>query len=286
MPVRNGGDQIKVALESLLNQTFADFQIVVSDNCSTDNTVATCEEFAGRDSRIRIVRQSDNLGIYGNFRFTLGQANSPYFMWACHDDRWAPEFIEKNLRNLEENPRAIGSISKVRLLFPDGSVAPAKGTVPLVGDPWERVREFLAQPSEASRFYSVFRTGDLRASFPDDIDVFGYDYVVLALAALRGEFLEVDDVLMEREAHDYLYYQRHFVARRPTLMKRWFAKRDLVAKINEKMSPPYGVGVRRALFMLQVRHAAQYAAYRFPLLLIALGALRIGPRVSTDSGHI
>jgi glycosyltransferase involved in cell wall biosynthesis len=266
MPVRNGGHQIEVALQSLLNQTFTDFQIIISDNCSTDNTVETCRAFAEKDSRIRVVKQSDNLGIFGNFRFTLFQANSPYFMWACHDDRWAPEFIERNLRMLEEHPGAIGSVSKVRLLLPDGSVAAAKGTAPLRGEPWERVREFLKRPSEASRFYSVFRTADLKACFPEDIDVFGYDYVVLALAALRGEFLEVDDVLMEREAHDYIYYQQHFVARRPTPMKRWFAMRDLTAKIREKLSPPYGTGIRRALFMLQVRHAVQYAIYRFPPL--------------------
>lgn len=273
MPIRNGGHQIKVALQSLLNQTFADFQIIISDNCSTDDTVEICRKFAENDNRIRIVTQSDNLGIFGNFRFTLFQANSPYFMWACHDDRWAPEFIEKNLRMLEGNPRAIGSISKVRLLLPDGTVAPAKGTAPLLGEPWERVRVFLKRPSEASRFYSLFRTDDLRASFPEDIDVFGYDYVVLALAALRGEFLEVDEVLMEREAHDYLYYQKHFVARRPTPMKRWFAMRDLTAKIREKLCPPFGIGVRRALFMLQVRHAAQYAIYRFPPLLDASRAI-------------
>lgn len=278
MPVRNAGDQIREALDTLLAQTAENFRLIISDNCSTDHTVSICEEYAAKDARVRVVRQPENLGICGNFRFVLQEAETPYFMWACHDDKWAPNFIEANLANLAAHPYAVASVSRVILLFPNGERVLARGTSPLTGAPQERVRRFLSHPSEASRFYSVFRTQELKESFPEGIDVIGYDYVVLALNLLRGSHLEVPEYLMEREAHDYLYYQKHFVAKQPRLVDRWFPAHPIVRTIREKIDMPVGGGLRRALFMLQLRQSLQYAAFRFPTLRRMLDAAGISKR--------
>lgn len=93
MPVYNGEQFIAQALQSLVDQTFRDWIMVVGDNCSTDDTAAIVEEFSLRDSRIRLVRHEENLGAFGNFQFLVTQAKTPYFMWAAVDDEWAPDFM-------------------------------------------------------------------------------------------------------------------------------------------------------------------------------------------------
>lgn len=94
MPVYNGGKYIRQALDSLLAQTCTDFEIIISDNASTDATEATCREYAVRDTRIRYVRQSKNQGASANFRFVLNEAVGKYFMWAAADDYWSSNWLE------------------------------------------------------------------------------------------------------------------------------------------------------------------------------------------------
>lgn len=95
MPVYNGAKFIREALDSLLAQTFTDFELTISDNASTDGTEAICREYAAKDQRIRYVRQPENLGAAANFRFVLDEAVGEYFMWAAADDLWVPNFIYK-----------------------------------------------------------------------------------------------------------------------------------------------------------------------------------------------
>lgn len=95
MPVYNGERFIREALDSLLGQTFTDFELIVSDNASTDGTEVICREYAARDMRIRYVRHAANLGSIANFKFVLDEATGEYFMWAAADDKWMPAFISE-----------------------------------------------------------------------------------------------------------------------------------------------------------------------------------------------
>lgn len=94
MPVYNGAQFIREALDSLLAQTFTDFELIISDNASTDETEAVCREYAGKDSRIRYIRQMENLGMSANFKYVAQEAVGQYFMWAAADDKWSPKWIE------------------------------------------------------------------------------------------------------------------------------------------------------------------------------------------------
>lgn len=78
MPVYNGDPFIRGALDSLLAQTFTDFELIISDNASTDRTEAICREYAARDIRIRYVRQTENRGAKANFEFVLDKAVGLY----------------------------------------------------------------------------------------------------------------------------------------------------------------------------------------------------------------
>lgn len=95
MPVYNGEKYIREALDSLLAQTFTDFELIISDNCSTDNTESICKEFISKDSRVKYIRQSTNIGPTANFEFVLHKASGEFYMWAAHDDRWQCTFLEK-----------------------------------------------------------------------------------------------------------------------------------------------------------------------------------------------
>lgn len=95
MPVYNGEKYIRDALDSLLKQSFADFELIISDNASTDATESIGRQYAKNDARIRYLRQESNIGAAANFRFVLNQAGGSYFMWAACDDMWSLDWLEK-----------------------------------------------------------------------------------------------------------------------------------------------------------------------------------------------
>lgn len=102
MPVYNGERYIKEALDSLLSQTFNDFELIISDNASTDATEKICLEYADKDKRIRYIRQRQNKGPLVNFNYVLSHAKGEYFMWAAADDVWSKRWVEKLLANFTD----------------------------------------------------------------------------------------------------------------------------------------------------------------------------------------
>jgi glycosyltransferase involved in cell wall biosynthesis len=86
VPVFNGGEFLRETLDSILAQDYTDFELIISDNASTDNTEEICRDYRARDSRIRYVRQSENIGGYNNYKFLLDSALGEYFMWSAADD--------------------------------------------------------------------------------------------------------------------------------------------------------------------------------------------------------
>jgi len=113
MPVYNGERFIRKALESVISQTFTDWTLLISDNNSTDNTLSIIEEFAQIDSRIKYIKQEENIGALKNFNYLAEQAESPYFIWFAADDVWRPEFLESCFNNLEQNPAAGFAFSNI-----------------------------------------------------------------------------------------------------------------------------------------------------------------------------
>ncbi|MGY8679171.1 glycosyltransferase family 2 protein [Bradyrhizobium sp. UFLA05-153] len=208
LPVYNGAPQLATAVDSLLNQTFRNFVLVISDNASTDETASICQAAAQNDSRVVYVRQPSNIGAFPNFRYLLDRASTPYFMWAAHDDRWDPTFVEKNLALLKLNPQAIASISRVE--FQDGGrfAFESTSTFPLQGDVRENLSRFWQLPKDASRFYSIHRTDLLRRCVPNIPPYHAYDWLVIALTLTHGHYLEVPEVLMWRGASESDRYLR------------------------------------------------------------------------------
>jgi len=111
MPVYNGENVIKKSLDSLLSQSFTDFELIISDNASTDSTEDICRNYAALDNRIKYIRQDNNLGMYSNFLYVLEMATGKYFMWNAADDCRSPDYIECNIEFLESNPEFVASTS-------------------------------------------------------------------------------------------------------------------------------------------------------------------------------
>lgn len=103
IPVYNGAEYLSGALESALGQTFSNFEIIIADNASTDDTELVCKRFVEIDSRIKYVRHSNNIGANANFSFVKDQADGEYFVWLAHDDRWMPEFLDRAVKILDSD---------------------------------------------------------------------------------------------------------------------------------------------------------------------------------------
>jgi glycosyltransferase involved in cell wall biosynthesis len=112
LPVYNGGAHLRRALDSLLAQEWAEIEIVVRDNASTDDTEGIVREYAARDMRLRWFRNGENLGAARNFQLVLEDAAGKYFMWAAHDDRWSSDYVGRLVNALQREPRAVLAAGK------------------------------------------------------------------------------------------------------------------------------------------------------------------------------
>ena len=101
MPVFNGENYISEAIESILRQTYKNLEVIVSDNASSDKTIEICEKYCQKDDRIKLYRNSENLGAAKNYNKALSLAKGKYFKWAAHDDYTSDDFIEKCVNVLE-----------------------------------------------------------------------------------------------------------------------------------------------------------------------------------------
>ena len=98
----NGEKYVKEQIDSILNQSYKNIRLIISDDCSTDKTREIIEEYRKKDKRIKIYMQEKNLGVVKNIEFLLKQVESPYYMLADQDDYWMPGKVEKTLERLKE----------------------------------------------------------------------------------------------------------------------------------------------------------------------------------------
>ena len=104
LPVYNGENYLAESLDALLGQSFEDFELIISDNASTDGTAAISRRYERLDSRVRYVRQPRNVGLAPNHNIVVEQARGELFKWASHDDVYGRELLERCVVALDENP--------------------------------------------------------------------------------------------------------------------------------------------------------------------------------------
>src|SRR3974377_1117825 len=93
LPVYNGENYLRLAIDSILTQDYTDFELIISDNASADATQEICREYTARDCRIRYYRNKINIGASGNYNRVFELARGGLFKWAAHDDVHLPAFL-------------------------------------------------------------------------------------------------------------------------------------------------------------------------------------------------
>jgi glycosyltransferase involved in cell wall biosynthesis len=211
LPVYNGENFLKEALDSILAQTFTDFELVISDNASTDRTEDLCREYAACDKRIRYSRNPENLGAGWNNNRVCEISTGEYFKWWAHDDLCAPEFLERCVAVLDRDPSVVLCHSKVTVIDGQGSFVEhfdgynrlalsQRKLMTKLGSskPHERFGE-LATPHMCYQIFGVIRSNALKTT-----PLLGFysaaDNVLLARLGLIGRFYEVPE---------YLFYARN-----------------------------------------------------------------------------
>lgn len=103
----NGEKYLKEQIDSILNQTFQNINLIVSDDCSKDDTKRILENYAKKDKRVILYFQKKNLGVVKNIEFLLQQVKSEFYMLADQDDIWLPEKIQKSYETMEKENAAL-----------------------------------------------------------------------------------------------------------------------------------------------------------------------------------
>jgi glycosyltransferase involved in cell wall biosynthesis len=222
LPVFNGARFLPEALDSLLEQTFGDFRLVVSDNASTDATGEIAQDYAQRDSRISYVRHEQNRGAAWNFNYVVGLARTEYFKWAAADDICAPNFVERCIEVLDREPDVLCCHARTRKIDERGDVLPGMDDPTDGGLPSEwfaagshpchrpdgsslkasrRFADVLLSSGWGIRCAGVFRTAALKQSSLI-LPFYGSEKVMMAELALRGRFHDLAETLFFQRTHE------------------------------------------------------------------------------------
>jgi len=212
LPVFNGERYLEQALDSILSQTYQDFELIISDNASTDHTQEICRAYASKDSRIRYYRNEKNLGAPKNYNRVFELSSGECFKWAAYDDLHAPEFLEKCVGVLDKNPSVVLCHSKTARIDEHGKLVGNYDhrTMMRIGSskPHERFSELIRVRNPCWAIFGVFRSSALRmtslhGSYP------GSDRNLLAEIGLIGRIYEIPAHLFFRRDHSEAYTRKY-----------------------------------------------------------------------------
>ena len=199
MPVYNGEQWLSSAIESILNQSFKDFEFIISDNASTDKTQEICEGFSKNDARIRYIRNDINLGANPNFNKVFTESRGQYFKWASSNDLLHKDMLQKCVAELDENPDAVLCFSNTKLFYDaDGDYEEYDDLFSLTADEAEtRFKDLIENLGLNNIMNGVFRSDVLKKT--ELIKTyFSSDSVLMAEMALRGKLINVPEFMFYR----------------------------------------------------------------------------------------
>jgi glycosyltransferase involved in cell wall biosynthesis len=201
LAVYNGERYLAEALDSILSQTFTDFELIISDNASNDNTERICREYAAKDSRIRYYRNAINIGGANNENRTFELARGEYFRWAADDDVCAPDLFAKCIEVLDQDPEVVLCHSIVDEIDEHGRpLRTLDRNKASSTKPYERFRSLTSLDYNCEETYGIIRSEVLRNTRlqPNYTDS---DRTLLAELGLHGRFYQVPEPLFYRRIH-------------------------------------------------------------------------------------
>ncbi|MFF0476965.1 glycosyltransferase family 2 protein [Streptomyces sp. NPDC004284] len=201
LPVYNGEEYLAESLDALLGQTYGDFELVVSDNASTDGTQDVCRAYAEKDTRIRYIRLPRNVGATPNHNRVFAECRTELFKWASHDDLYARDLLKRCVEALDERPDVILAHADQAVIDEDGQVKVPYEYTLATGSPKApvRFRSMLFEPG-GDDFYGVMRADVLRRVKP--LDSYHHaDRTFVSEIGLHGPFHQVPELLYFRRDH-------------------------------------------------------------------------------------
>ena len=199
LPTYNRPVGLKRCLESILLQTYSNVEIIISDNCSTDNTVQEIiKEYREKDKRIQSFRQSINIGLEENFNFVFAQSNAAYFIWMSDDDYFDANYIEACMKELIHNHDYVlcsgvaHYYSDSRFLYTEKMFLVDQQT------PFRRLRTYFSRVDKNGNFYGVFRN-KLLSEKPIGLHI-GCDWSFMAKLAILGKLTYTNNTSYHRSA--------------------------------------------------------------------------------------
>jgi glycosyltransferase involved in cell wall biosynthesis len=219
MPVYNEERYIGEALDSLLSQSVKNFELIISDNASTDRTGEICLAYAAKDSRVRYYRTETNVGSIANFNRVFQLSNADYFFFASGHDLWHESFIARCLEILEHDPSVVLCYPATRWIEPDGGLGDVItgwwGTSFIDTRRMARTTRFLTvlwglggycYPSGGIMRSDALKRTDLM------IKTLGPDVLMIHELALLGAFVELPEPLLyARKPSDFGSWNRYLI---------------------------------------------------------------------------
>lgn len=210
MPVFNGERYIREAIDSILSQSFTEFELVISDNGSTDGTPDICKTYAATDTRVRYVRHRRNQGVIQNFNAVFALSNGEYFKWAASDDVCGRDYLMRAVEVLDRDSSVVLVWGKTVGIDENGGRVPMQYEVSDLNsaisvfspDPAVRFRRLLRNIWWVDGpFYGVIRSSALRATRWVHPPHHSGDQILLAELSLKGRFYEIPDELFFSRVH-------------------------------------------------------------------------------------
>ena len=222
LPVYNSERYVAASIEALLGQTFTDFELIISDNASTDSTSDICREYAKSDKRIRFIQQRKNVGLAPNHNIVRDEARGEFFKWAAADDLYGRELLQVCVAALDRYPEVLLAHAYEGVVDVEGRVTQAM-KYPLATDasrPSERFRSFLFGSSGLFASTDAAHPGMVRVDY-DGILSFCDEYGVIRTEAMRSvkplgsyhhsDRIVVCELLLRGKFHitpEWLYFRR------------------------------------------------------------------------------
>ena len=211
IPVYNGEDFLARALDALLAQTFRDFEIIISDNASTDGTGAIGRACAAQDGRVRYSVNEKNIGLAGNHNRLIELASGEYFMWHAHDDQATPEYLARCVQILDQHPEVVLCFAdnldideRGEPIDPDNlhrrRSIPACALALDAAAPHRRFRDAIRLEHQCEPDYGIMRLGVLRQTCRHG-KYADADRVLLGEMALHGPFHMIREPLFLHREH-------------------------------------------------------------------------------------
>ncbi|MGJ4941594.1 glycosyltransferase family 2 protein [Bradyrhizobium sp. HKCCYLS1011] len=279
IPVFNGEEFLPELLESLLAQTFEDFEILICDNASIDHTQQICREYERWDARVRYIRNQRNLGAVANFNRVFELSTAPLFKWAAHDDVHHKAYLETCVRLLEDNPEIVLAHSATAFIDEKSQLLPFDQETGSFVDPgtgrryWADVPSIGDDPAAINRFWQILTRarwgthmfGVVRREILHRTSLLpnfaGSDRAMLAELALLGRFRCANERLFLKRFHANVSAALDLKELRGFLStdgKRYSRRlRQTKAFFGAPMGKPIGTMSKLACLMLVAAHSAK-----------------------------